>query len=223
MALLTRKGGGLPPNYEENYFWLNQPMVHVPTVEETEAEPAGEAGDAMSAAASAAVAVKPAETLASEIATPEPAIAAPETEAAQPEIACAEVAGETVVQAAELEVAAGVENAEATLEPEMKAEPELAPESHPEMQSDPRASESLAPESGAEVKTEEAAAVATSPAEVKELPKRGGTMLGLDADGEMPKVISEEDAKALAEKAAEEVTEAPKAKKRGFLGFGRRR
>ncbi|HEV2215531.1 MAG TPA: hypothetical protein VGR64_09600, partial [Terracidiphilus sp.] len=61
------------------------------------------------------------------------------------------------------------------------------------------------------------------PAEVRDLPRRSGTMLGLDEDGEIPKEMTEEDAKAKAAEAEDEDGGTLKRKRHGFFGFGRRK
>lgn len=60
-------------------------------------------------------------------------------------------------------------------------------------------------------------------AEVRDLPRRAGTMLGLDEDGEIPKEMTEEDAQAKAAEAEDEDAGTLKRKRRGFLGLGRRK
>ena len=188
MALLTRKGGGLPANYREVYFWLNHAE-----------EPVEEQGQAARQTAAAAAASEAAEVAAAETA---PAEQAPEAKAADglEADATTETVAAAPVESAEAGHEAGVEDGEAV---EAQAA-EVAAAEEPNAESPSTADRS---EAGPKL------------VKVRELPKRGGTILGLNADP-----VAEQTTQQDANEGAAEAGEAEeKARSRGFLGLRRKK
>ncbi|HEU5457518.1 MAG TPA: hypothetical protein VFU68_02755 [Terracidiphilus sp.] len=221
--VLRRKGGGLPPNYQEVHYWLGRVVT---PAKEPVAVQAKKPALKTEAAAAPAAAWKPGEG------TPEARAAEkkmPESTGLEEKPPEAETGGEPAVEAKAAEEVSEAATAAAPAEALELVEETPAVET--------AAAEPVTVVEEAVKPEEPAVAIAEEPAvkkaeegareaaegrqatEERELPRRSGTMLGLDLDGELPKQITEEEAQAK----ADEDAGSSKRKRRGFLGIGRRK